>query len=118
MKKIAIIGSGFFGVSSALILSKKHKIDLYEKNNTILCGASRANQMRFHMGYHYPRSNKTFNEISKYNAHFINFFGKSIFGKTINFYGVSKIDSKTSFYEYKVFLNKNNLYYKLSGLNL
>ena len=30
MKKIAIIGSGFFGVSSALILSKKHKIDLYK----------------------------------------------------------------------------------------
>ena len=51
--------------------------------------------MRFHMGYHYPRSNKTFNEISKYNAHFINFFRK-YFGKT-NFYGVSKIDLKTSF---------------------
>ena len=30
-KKIAIIGSGFFGVTAALILSKKYEIDLYEK---------------------------------------------------------------------------------------
>ena len=38
-KKIAIIGSGFFGVTLALILSKKHKIDLFEKKKTILNGA-------------------------------------------------------------------------------
>ena len=43
-KKIAVIGSGFFGISCALILSKKYDVDLFEKKNTILCGASRANQ--------------------------------------------------------------------------
>jgi predicted NAD/FAD-binding protein len=31
--KIAIIGSGYFGSTIALILSKKHNIDLYEKEN-------------------------------------------------------------------------------------
>ena len=66
-KKIAIIGSGFFGVTLALILSKNHKIDLFEKKKTILNGASKANQMRFHRGYHYPRSIKTLNEVKKFN---------------------------------------------------
>ena len=36
MKKIAIIGSGFFGVACALILSKRNKIHVYEKRKTIL----------------------------------------------------------------------------------
>ena len=63
--KIAIIGSGFFGITLGLILSKKHNVDVYEKENKILCGASSANQLRFHFGYHYPRSQKTILEIVK-----------------------------------------------------
>ena len=62
-KKIAVIGSGFFGATCSLVLSKKYEVDLYEKNKSILCGASQANQMRFHLGYHYPRSLKTIKEI-------------------------------------------------------
>ena len=30
-KKVAIVGSGFFGITAALILSRKFDIDLYEK---------------------------------------------------------------------------------------
>ena len=56
--RIAIIGAGFFGTACAIRLSKKHNVHLFEKKNTILCGASRANQQRFHLGYHYPRSKK------------------------------------------------------------
>ena len=63
--KIAIIGSGFFGITAGLVLSKKHEVDIYEKENKILNGASSANQFRFHFGYHYPRSQKTVNEINK-----------------------------------------------------
>ena len=62
---IAIIGSGFFGASCAIKLAKKHKVDIFEKKKYILCGASRANQFRFHLGYHYPRSKKTMLEIKK-----------------------------------------------------
>ena len=39
--KIAIIGSGYFGSAIALILSKKHNVDLYEKEKDILNGASK-----------------------------------------------------------------------------
>ena len=73
MKKIAIIGAGFFGAGAALILSKKFKIDLYEKEKTILKGASSSNQLRFHLGYHYPRSTKTLTEVQNSNKDFLNF---------------------------------------------
>ena len=96
MKKIAIVGSGFFGIASALILSKKNKIHIFEKKGTILCGASRANQMRYHKGYHYPRSEKTVNEISKTNKDFEKYFKYSIYN-TQNYYGISKKKNKNLF---------------------
>jgi len=116
MKKIAIIGSGFFGIASSLILSKKYKIDLYEREKKILNGASSSNQFRFHLGYHYPRSRKTLLEVQKTNKDFIRFYGNSIFGKTYNYYGVSKKKTKTSFKKYINFLKKNKLYYKKINL--
>ena len=110
--KIAVIGAGFFGTTAALELSKKHEVDLYEKSNSILNGASLANQLRFHLGYHYPRSPETVLEIKKNNQKFIKYFGKGIFGKTKNLYGVCSEESKTSFKSYLNFLKKNNLKYK------
>ena len=94
---IAIIGSGFFGTSCAIQLAKKHKVHIFEKKKYILCGASRANQFRFHLGYHYPRSTKTMLEIKKNHKQFSNFFGNDVFAKTKNYYGISKEKSKTNF---------------------
>ena len=74
-KKIAIIGSGFFWSNNYFGIVEKHSIDLYEKKNSILNGASRANQMRFHQGYHYPRSIQTLNEVKKFNKSFLDFMG-------------------------------------------
>ena len=50
-----------------------------DKENTIFNGASSSNQFRFHSGYHYPRSQKTVNEINKSKDDFISFFGKIYF---------------------------------------
>ncbi len=110
--KIAIIGAGFFGTICGIRLSNKHEVHIYEKNKEILKGASLANQLRFHLGYHYPRSPKTVKEIKKHYKDFIKFFGQNIFGKTKNFYGISKEKSKVSFKKYLLFLKKNNLKYK------
>ena len=57
--KIAVIGGGIFGVTTAIRLAKNHHVDLYEKNSDILQSASGINQYRLHRGYHYPRSNET-----------------------------------------------------------
>lgn len=117
MKKIAIIGAGFFGVGAALILSKKFKVDLYEKKKDIMEGASSSNQLRFHMGYHYPRSVKTLFEVQKSKKDFLDFYGKNIFGNSENFYGVSKKESKTSYKKYINFLKKNKLPFNKINLN-
>ena len=109
--KIAIIGSGFFGATLGLVLSKKNKVTVYEKEKTILNGASAANQFRFHLGYHYPRSKKTITEINKSKKLFTSFNGDKVFQKTINYYLIAK-KSKTNFNKYKLFLKKNNLYNK------
>ena len=85
---IAIIGSGFFGSTLALILSKKHQVTLFEKKTDILQGASKVNQFRFHRGYHYPRSTKTIDEIKESYYEFIKFYGKDVFTKTENYYAL------------------------------
>lgn len=112
MKRIAVIGAGLFGLSAALILSKKYEVDVYEKNKDILLGVSGTNQLRFHLGYHYPRAKKTIKEVQRNNKDFIKFYGSKIFGKTNNYYGISKLNSKTSFSDYLKFLKKNNLNFK------
>ena len=97
---IAIIGSGFFGSTLALILSKKHEVTLFEKKNDILQGASKVNQFRFHRGYHYPRSSKTIKEIKESYNEFIKFYGKNVFTPTKNYYAISKKGSKIRFDKY------------------
>ena len=62
-EKIAIIGSGIFGCTLALVLSKKYDVSIFEIKNDILNEASKMNQFRFHLGFHYPRSQSTIKEI-------------------------------------------------------
>ena len=83
MKRIAIVGSGFFGLSLAIKLSKKFSVDVFEKKGVILGGASKANQLRYHLGYHYPRSYKTLKEVQIMHRSFERFFGKSVLVKQI-----------------------------------
>jgi D-amino-acid oxidase len=111
--KIAVIGSGMFGSIISIVLSKKHKVDLFEKKKKILNNASMVNQFRFHLGFHYPRSVKTIREIKKSYGLFEKFFPKDIFGKTKNYYAVSKNDSKISFNKYLKILKKNKLKFKI-----
>ena len=55
--KIAVVGGGIFGITSAWKLAQKgHGVDLYEKQPDILTAASGINQYRLHKGFHYPRS--------------------------------------------------------------
>ena len=116
MKKIAVIGSGFFGTLISLHLSKKFKVDLFEKNSKFFYGASSFNQMRYHLGYHYPRSKKTVNELKLYEKQFKKFFGEKVLGKTINYYGISKKKSKVNFKKYLKFLVQNKLKFKKINL--
>ena len=112
--KIAIIGAGFFGSTIALKLSKKHTVHLFEKEKDILNGASRVNQFRFHMGFHYPRSQKTIKEIKSSYKLFINFYSNKVFGNTKNYYAVANKGSKTSFNKYLRVIRRNYLNHKIT----
>lgn len=53
--RIAVVGGGVFGCTTAIELAAEHDVTLYERHPGILLGATRANQGRIHCGYHYPR---------------------------------------------------------------
>ncbi|MDB4185863.1 FAD-binding oxidoreductase [bacterium] len=61
---VKIIGAGIFGCNIAVSLAKRGlKVDLHERENEILQGASANNHNRLHTGAHYPRSFQTIEEI-------------------------------------------------------
>ena len=61
--RVAIIGAGIFGANCAIELGKSCDVTLFERNNDIMLEASFINQYRHHWGYHYPRSDKTVQDI-------------------------------------------------------
>ena len=107
--KIAIVGAGLFGCVTALELSKKYKVDLFEKKVDIMQCASGINQWRLHGGYHYPRSPDTMAEIQSSLLMFKEYFKKDIFVETKNFYAISKNESKTSSKQFEQFCKKSYL---------
>jgi hypothetical protein len=75
MKKIIIIGSGWYGCHIASLLKNTHDVTIIEKNNDIFNNSSYFNQNRLHIGYHYCRNyntrqlcNQNYNRVlNKYN---------------------------------------------------
>jgi len=118
-KKIAVIGGGIFGCTTAWKLSKEgYDVTLYEKNGDIISQASNINQYRLHRGYHYPRSKDTAIQSQWGETSFIKEYGKSIVnGDVEHYYCIAKKESKVSAKQYKTFLDDMNLYYKEKKLD-
>ena len=114
--KIAIIGGGIFGITCAIKLAPENQVTIFEKNNDILKSASDTHQCRIHRGYHYPRSDKTVQELLKSEPNFVNEFSDAVVKTTENFYFVSKNDSLVSADEYIDFCNRNSLEFEKSDL--
>ena len=116
--KIAIIGGGIFGMTCAIKLAPENQVTVFEKNNDILKSASDTHQCRIHRGYHYPRSDKTVQEVLKSESSFINEFSDAVMKTTENFYCVSKNDSLVNADEYIDFCNRNSLEFEKSDLEI
>ena len=113
--KFAIIGAGFFGLSIAIKIKEKYPnslVSIFEKEKDILMGASGKNQFRCHLGYHYPRSEKTIQECKKSFREFNKYFS-DCYIKSENYYAISKNNSLTNFEKYKEVLKKNKLNFKI-----
>ena len=112
--KALVVGGGVFGLTSAIELSNNgYLVDVKEKSNTIMGGASSINQYRLHKGYHYPRSKETAQECldglysfkRKYQDCVVN-------GDITHMYSIASEDSLINGDEYKEFLDDMKLSYE------
>jgi len=112
--KALVVGAGVFGLSSALALNNYgFQVDVKEKSDNILNGASSINQYRLHKGYHYPRSKETAQECldglktfkRKYQDCVVN-------GDITHMYSIASEDSLVNSDEYKKFLKDMDLSYE------
>ena len=117
--KIAVIGGGIFGITTAITLGMNVQFDvtLFEKSSDILKAASGSNQYRVHRGYHYPRSPETVIGIIKSENSFKEIFSNAIVNKYEHFYCISKNNSLTSSEQFIDFCTKYNLEFEKTNLD-
>ncbi|HEX2418812.1 MAG TPA: FAD-dependent oxidoreductase [Micromonosporaceae bacterium] len=109
--KVAVVGGGIFGATTAAIFARAgHLVDLYEKHDNLLHGATRANQGRLHHGYHYPRSPAL--NLSEHAAGFSEMYPEAVVAGTQNYYCIAAADSKVSGPDYLDFCDRNGLSYE------
>ena len=118
MKKIAVIGAGLFGITTACKLGKKYSVDLFEKEKSILTAASGINQFRLHRGYHYPRSPETVRSSLESEKSFSDEYSEAIIRGTKNFYCIASENSLTPPGRYLKFLRENKLDFSPRDLKL
>ena len=115
LKSVVVIGGGIFGTMSALEIARKgYSVLVLEKESQIITGASLVNQCRVHMGYHYPRDEKTAKDSFLGEAVFKKFFNKAIVKNVHNYYLIAKEGSLTSPKDFVAFCDKMELSYKKS----
>ena len=100
--KIAVIGSGIAGLSAAYYLSKKHKVDLFEKEN--------------HFGGHsYTIDIKISDKVIPVDIGFI-VFNHTTYPNLINFFKENKINIEKSNMSFSVKVKNSNIEYCGKGL--
>ena len=102
--KIAVIGSGISGVSATYFLSKKHKVDLFEKEN--------------HFGGHSYTIDVSSNDTNGPISVDIGFivFNKVTYPSLVKFFEELKIPYEKSNMSFSVSVKKSNIEYSGSGL--
>ena len=102
--KIAVIGSGISGLSAAHFLSKKHKVDLFEKND--------------HFGGHsytIDINSKNSNETIALDLGFI-VFNKVNYPNLVNLFEKIQVNYEKSNMSFSVSVKNSNIEYSGSGL--
>jgi glycine/D-amino acid oxidase-like deaminating enzyme len=114
--KLAVIGAGLFGATAAIHAARAgHEVTLFDKANEIMTGATRANQLRLHRGYHYPRSASTVDECRQGLASFTAEYGDAILSGGDQYYAIAK-GSKTSVNDYIRFMDAQGLEWHLADM--
>jgi len=111
--RIAVIGAGIFGVTVAVRLSQFYDVVLYDKSDKILSSASRANQLRLHRGYHYPRSPETVTQLSRSIPSFVEEYGSAIVDDYNHYYAIAKKESLVTPELYQQFCKHHGLNFEV-----
>lgn len=108
--KICIVGAGWYGchIASALIQAG-HSVKVYEKSNSTISGASKKNQNRLHLGFHYPRCSETRKQSKEGFDWFIEHYEHLTKPIKYNYYGVAEHGSLLDFDTYKVIMEASGL---------
>ena len=109
--KVAVIGAGIFGVTSALKLDGDFDVTLFEQNSDILQNASSINQYRLHRGYHYPRSVDTAVSAKHGTETFLKEYPCELESSNQH-YAIASFGSKVNSEEYESFMNSVGLEYE------
>ena len=102
--KIAVVGSGISGLSSAYYLSKKHKVDLFEKQD-------RFGGHSYTLDVEYDSKKKVAVDIG------FMVFNKITYPNLINFFEENKIEIEKSDMSFSVNVKGTNIEYCGKGLN-
>ncbi len=101
--KIAVVGAGISGLSAAYYLSKKHKVDLFEKENQF---GGHANTIK--VAYDHNK------EIAVDIGFMV--FNKNTYPNLINFFSENKIEIEKSDMSFSVSVNGSDMEYCGKGL--
>lgn len=115
MKKVSVIGAGLYGCYFSYKIKESFpncEVVLYEKNSGIMLEASTNNQHRLHLGYHYPRSEKTIEEVIRNAKKFEQEFKDCLTVLDNNFYLIHK-NSLVDFEQYVRVYDKFKLEHKV-----
>ncbi|WP_182882300.1 FAD-dependent oxidoreductase [Microbispora sp. H10949] len=110
--RVAVVGGGIFGVTSALHLDRAgYDVVLFERNSDLLLGASSTNQRRLHRGYHYPRSIDTARSVLDGVGSFATEFPESVVSSCRRYVAIAREKSLVDAETFLGFLDHMGLEY-------
>ncbi|MGW1835142.1 NAD(P)/FAD-dependent oxidoreductase [Streptomyces sp. NPDC002067] len=111
--RVAVVGGGIFGATAAVELARRgHSVVLFERSDTLLSSASRANQRRLHRGYHYPRGMDTVEAVLRAFGAFQAEYGAALHHGSAHYVALSRRDSLVTAERYLAFCDSVGLPYR------
>ena len=110
---VAVIGGGIFGAEIALAAASLGlSVQIFETKKTLMSGASKNNQNRLHLGFHYPRDLETGRQSLKGFYSFKEKYAECITGQFDNAYFIASEGSFTKPDEYLKFCDELGVRYR------
>lgn len=110
---VSVIGAGIFGVEVALAAASLGlSVKIFEAKDSVMEGASKNNQNRLHLGFHYPRDIETGRQSIRGFYAFKEKYHDCVMGQFENAYFIASEGSLTSPEDYLKFCNDLGLSYK------